>query len=141
VSALRPGGWLVIEELDGGSFLSADVANPSAAIFVWAHRLGNEFLLKRGSMDPYFGRRLRGLVEQLGLTEAGHEGWTRINRGGEPESLFTLRTFQVTGKAAIAAGVATQEQMDSLERLMLDPSFYYPTGTLFSAWGRRPVNV
>jgi ubiquinone/menaquinone biosynthesis C-methylase UbiE len=138
VNAVRPGGWLVIEELDAGSFLSADITNPSAAIFTYAQRVGNDFLLKRGTMDPYFGRRVRSLIEQIGFADIGHEGWTCINRGGEPEARFTLMTIQVIGKSMITAGMATQEQLDSLQRLLLDPNFYYPAGTLFAAWGRRP---
>lgn len=40
-------------------------------------------------MDPYLGRRLRSLIEQLGLVEIGNEGTTSIIRGGEPEAAFS----------------------------------------------------
>ena len=82
--AVRPGGWLVIEEADFGSELSADVTNPTAAVFTSTLRTAHEFLLKKHVVDPYLGRRVRGFLEQLGYTDIGHEGWSRIVRGGEP---------------------------------------------------------
>jgi ubiquinone/menaquinone biosynthesis C-methylase UbiE len=61
-NAVRPGGWLLIEEADYGSVLSTDVTNPSAVTFTSTLRALYDFLRKKGTVDPYFGRRVRGLV-------------------------------------------------------------------------------
>jgi ubiquinone/menaquinone biosynthesis C-methylase UbiE len=73
-NALRPGGWLLIEETDYGSVLSTDVTNPSAAMFASMYRTGIDFLWKKGILDPYFGRRVRNLVEELGFVDVDQEG-------------------------------------------------------------------
>ncbi len=139
-NAICPGGWLVIEELDYGSTLSIDITNPSAVTYASIIRALYQFLRERGTLDPYFGRRVRGLVEQLGFTDIDQEGWTRVARGGEPVIRWGAMTLQAAAKPMIAAGLLTQEQHDSVQRLYLDPTFYTPAWTLFAAWGKRPPN-
>jgi hypothetical protein len=91
-------------------------------------------------VDPYFGRRVSGLVEQLEFIDVGQEGWTRMNRGGEPSARLHALTFQAAAKPMIAARLLTQEQYESIQRLLLDPDFNYLGSTMFAAWGRRPAN-
>ena len=138
-NAVRPSGWLLIEEPDYGSVLSTDITNPSAVFFTTTLRGLFDFLRKSGTLDSYFGRRVPGLVEQLGFVDVGQEGWTRIFRGGEPMVRFAAANLQAAAKPMIAAGLLTQEQHDSVQRLFLDPAFYYPGLTVFAAWGRRPA--
>jgi len=140
MNAIRPGGWLLIEEMDYGSMLSIDITNPSAAVYTGVLRALWDFLRKSNIIDPYFGRRVRSLVEQLEFIDVGQEGWTRVNRGGDPFSRLQSMTLQAAAKPMIAAGLLTQEQHDSIQRLLLDPTIQSPGGTLFAAWGRRPVS-
>lgn len=139
--AVRPGGWLVIEEDDRGSILSADVTNPSAVTFTANLRAGLDFLRTRKILDPYFGRQVRGLIEKLGFTDIAHEGWTCISRGGEPMAQFDAATYQMAGKLMIGAGVISQKQLDDMLLLLRDPTFTYPALTMFSAWGKKPVSA
>jgi SAM-dependent methyltransferase len=78
--AVRRGGWLLVEEDDYGSVLSVDVTDPSRAAFAATCRAAYDFVRKRGIVDMYLGRRLRGLVENLGFIDVSQEGWTRIAR-------------------------------------------------------------
>jgi ubiquinone/menaquinone biosynthesis C-methylase UbiE len=139
-SAVRPGGWLLIEEPDYGFGLSIDVTNPSAVTFTSVLRALFDFLRKKGIFDPYFGRRVRGLMEQLAFTNMGQEGVTRVNRGGESWARLNAMTLQAAAKPMIAAGLLTQEQHDSVQRLFIDPAFNYLGLTAFVAWGKRPAN-
>jgi ubiquinone/menaquinone biosynthesis C-methylase UbiE len=138
-NALRPGGSLLIEETDYGSVLSTDITNPSAIMFVSAYRAGIEILRKKGILDPYFGRRVRGLIEELGLVDIGNEGWTSVNRGGDPFARLNLLTVQAAAKPIMASGTFTQKQFDTFQHQFLDPDFYYIGLTLFAAWGKRPI--
>lgn len=139
-NAVHPGGWLLLEESDYGSTLSTDVTNPSAAIYTLTLRALYEFLKKKGIVDSYFGRRVRSLVEQLGFIDFGHDGWTYVVRGGEPSSQLAAMTLQAASKPMIAAGLLSQEQLDSVQRLYLDPTFYRLALTMFAAWAKRPVS-
>ena len=60
--------------------------------------------------------------------------------GGEPMTHFSAMTLQAASKPMIAAGLLTQEQHDSVQRLLMDPAFNYLGLTAFAAWGRRPAN-
>src|SRR4030042_2715182 len=57
MNAIRPGGWLLMEEMDYGSMLSIDITNPSAAVYTAVLRALWDFLRKSNIIDPYFGRR------------------------------------------------------------------------------------
>jgi len=112
--AVQPGGWLLIEEFDYGSTLSSDVTNPSAVLLTSTLRALYDFLRERGIVDSYFGRRVRGFVEQLGFVDVGQDGWTRINRGGEPVARFGIATLEGAARHMIAAGLLTQEKYESV---------------------------
>ena len=137
--ALRSGGWLMAEEFDYGSILSTDVTDPSAVIFTTTWRAGLDFLRKRRIVDAYFGRRVRSLIEQLGFVDVTQEGLTYMCRGGEPLAQFDAATMQMGAKPMIAAGVLTQEQHDTVQRLFRDPTFSYLGATMFSACSRKPA--
>ena len=137
--AVRPGGWLILEETDYGSIVSTDITNPSAVLFTTILRTVADFLRKKRIVDPYFGRQVRELIEQHGFIDVIQEGWTCMCRGGEPMARFDAATIQMAAKPLIGAGLLSQEQHDSVQRLFLDQTFNYPGLTMFSAWGRRPV--
>ena len=133
--ALRPGGWLLVEEWDAGSALSTDVTDSSAAPFTAALRAMWDYLREKGIADPYLGRRLRGLVEQLGFVEVGHDGWVLMARGGDSYSRDAVATLPTM----FARGVLTQEQCQILQHHLLDSSFNWIGPVMFDAWGRKPV--
>src|SRR5215831_21315915 len=93
VAAVRMGGWVVIEDADFSS-LRAVEAHPLAE----AHDRHLRELLDRMRQaklsDPYLGGRVRGLLEDAGLTEIDNEGVSRIARGGEAEASMMCMTLQ-----------------------------------------------
>jgi SAM-dependent methyltransferase len=137
--AVRPGGWLLVEEDDWGSVLSAGVTNPSVVPFAAAMKAACDALRKGGLADYYFGRRVRSLVEGLGFVDAGQEGWTFIMRGGDPYARMYEEAWRTGTLPSIPEGTVTREQNESVQRVFMDPT-YYPFSTLFCAWGRKPVS-
>jgi SAM-dependent methyltransferase len=136
--AVRPGGWLLIEEADSGSMLSTDLTNPAAAPFVEAFRGGIAVLRKMRILDPFMGRKVRELIESLGLVDVSLDGWTSISRGGDPMAEFDATIVQMAAKPLIGVGQLTEEQFSNVLRLLQDPTFYYLGFTMFAAWGRKP---
>ncbi|MCW4039834.1 MAG: methyltransferase domain-containing protein [Candidatus Bathyarchaeota archaeon] len=138
--AVRPGRWLLAEEDDWGSMLSADVTEPSATPFVAILKVLYDNLRKKGMVDYYFGRRVRGLVEGLGFTDVGQEGWTRMVRRGDPFANLYLspETWEAARDSLALAELCTQEQYDILSRVFVNTDLDYPFYTLFSAWGKKP---
>jgi SAM-dependent methyltransferase len=136
--ALRPGGWMFLEELDCGYVVSTDITDPAAASFTAIFRTGFDFLRKRGIMDCYFGRRVRGLIENLGFVDVGHEGVAHIYGAGDIGSRWGAMTVSAGAKPMIAAGLFTQAQIDEFNKMILDPNFQYPGNIIMSAWGKKP---
>jgi SAM-dependent methyltransferase len=66
-AALCPGGALLVEDADFVSMAAADPGHPMSAVFdrVIAEALGRLGLERH--LDPWFGRRLPGVVAGLGL--------------------------------------------------------------------------
>ena len=136
-AAVRPGGWLFLEEFDWISFGAVDTESPAAQTFNQKMETLAKTLQAVHVMDLYFGRHLRGLLEQLGFVDIDTEGITGISRGGDPLTQLQQMNLQLAGPPLIAAGVLSEEDVALLRRLFADPSFYYVDGTFFGVWGRR----
>jgi 2-polyprenyl-3-methyl-5-hydroxy-6-metoxy-1,4-benzoquinol methylase len=136
-AAVRPGGWLFLEEFDAISFGAVDADSPTAQAFNQKMETMLQTLKAVHIMDIYFGRHLRRLLEQPGFIDIENEGITSISHGGDPDTQFQLMTLQLAGPPLVAAGVLTEQDVDLLRQLFADPSFYYVGSTFFGAWGRR----
>ena len=134
VSALKPGGVLLVEEADLGSCMAVDSSYPEAG--EWSDSIHRAFvsMTNMGFMDAFFGRRLRHLVEALGLESVQSEGSVHVHRGGEPAARFMELSAQLFGdlRGLDPTNVAR------VSRLMTDPAFEFVGPTLFAAWGNRP---
>ena len=133
VAALRVGGWLVIEETDVSSIRAVDGTHPRAESF---NRQGREILDRvawKKLFDPYFGCRVRSLLENAGLTEIENEGVSHIVQGGETEARLGYLTLQVF----VERGILSPAEYAERQKVYSDPSFSFITGTRFAAWGKR----
>jgi SAM-dependent methyltransferase len=139
--AVRPGGWLLIQEGDYGWFGSVDPTYPGASEFDRAIRASLDAVQSRGFVQSYFGRRLPGLVERIGFANFGSEGSVYIGRGGNnPLARFHSLSGRIPEAAErlIQLGVRTREQTDHVLRMYDDPAFEFIGPTLVSAWAQRP---
>jgi SAM-dependent methyltransferase len=142
VNAVRPGGWLLVEEADGSaSFGAADPGHPRAARFDRSSRALWAALKAAGTMDLDFWRRLPALLEGLGVRDLGHEGVTLIARGGDPLARFLQMTDELLRDRFVAAGVLTQADFDGLHRAYDDRSFWFVGFTLIGPGAAVPANA
>ncbi len=128
VMALRPGGVLLAEEMDFGSVApaGADVDSERGAIFrrvVLAH---NAALAARHTFDPTCGRRVAGVLGAAGLAGIGTEGRAEIWRGADAGGIVWRSTFQQLRSSIVATGQVTDDDVDTVLTLCLDPSFRLP---------------
>jgi SAM-dependent methyltransferase len=133
VAALRIGGWLLVEEPDASSRRAVDAEHPFTEYFNRKTREISERVAHSSAFDPYFGCRVRGLLEEAGLIDVGNEGYTRIAWGGDLEASHTCMTLQ----AWIERGLLSQAEYAELRKVYSDPSFIYVMLTAFAAWGKR----
>jgi hypothetical protein len=136
-AAVRPGGWLCIEEGDYGMSGSADPTHPEAERFTRTYRGILDAMHAQAVMDPYFGRQVPKLLEGLGFVELGHDGATWVSRGQDAGACFSRLGIGLLRETMIADRVVTAEDCSILERLLEEPEFTFVGFVLFGAWGRR----
>ena len=135
IQATRLGGWIMIEEADFASFRGADSSNPLSESFAEKFRAISDAAGRLKLFDPYFGRRVRALLEREGLSEVGSEGAVRLVHGGEAEA----HAYRLTLPALVKADVCSENDSLELQKALSDPGFTFIGLTMFSAWGRRAV--
>ena len=137
VAAVRPGGWLFMEEWDLGLGLLVDLISPPSTTTMKAQY---DFMKNNGIMDPFFGRKVRRLIEQINFKEVGHEGDTAIIRGGDTSARLQALSTQAMSKHLIAAGKLKQEEYERTQALYANPNFYGFGPIMFAAWGKKPTD-
>jgi len=140
IGALRPGGWLVAEELD---FVSA-VPDPrmdaeSCALFARLSEAHNAVLAERHDFDPAYGRRVAGDLEDAGLTDGGCEGRASMWRGDSAGGAIWRLTIAQLRDPLIASGMIDAADVDAAMALCAEPHFSSLSPVMMAAWGRRPL--
>lgn len=139
VAALRPGGWLVVEDFDptfiDRAFPTTDPAD--AAIARAAFVALGKLLVARGA-GPGWGRSLYQRFVALGLAEVGTEGHLVIRPGGSAGALLDRANLVQVRDTAVSMGLIAAEDMDQMLALLDNPARAFASPTMFTAWGRRP---
>jgi SAM-dependent methyltransferase len=114
ITALKPGGWLVAEELDFASAvpdprMGADLCARFARI-VAAH---GAVIADRHGFEPGYGRRLAGDLADAGLTHGGCLGRASMWRGGEPGGEIWRLSLMQLREGIIASGLMEPAEADT----------------------------
>lgn len=136
VAALKPGGWLVVEDFDTTAVLPDPSANSREDRLETAESM-RAFMI-RGGVDPRYGRKLYGRFKSLGLTAISSEGrlrmWDSSNGGAE---LMRINFAQI-GPKALASGLLGDGQLRADLARLDDPSFVTPSPIMWTTIGQKP---
>lgn len=138
-AALRPGGWLVIEDFCAGveDALCLDGADGELALYLGVRRALSAFLDFRGADDRY-ARHLPWWLAGLGLQQVGADGRLVFASGGSAASQMMRANLLQVGEAITSHGLTDAHQIARALVLLDDPHFRFPLPLMISAWGRRP---
>jgi SAM-dependent methyltransferase len=141
VSALRPGGWIVVEDLDWGPLFakpSLGFVHP-ASIQKTSQRVARRpvQVMEAAGYDAMYGRRLPGELLECGLVDVHAEARDRLMWGGSPEAEMRRWTLErvrpaMTAKGGISARALNQELAN-----LANPSNAWRGLLLVAVWGRR----
>jgi SAM-dependent methyltransferase len=139
VRALRPGGWLVIEDADPAlqPLICPDESGPAQQL---ANRLRQGFraLLAARGADLAFGRTLPRLLREAGLDGVQADAFFPIT--SPACSALEIATVQQIRALLVAAGLATDLEIEQHLTNVSSGRLDLATAPLISAWGRKPAS-
>jgi SAM-dependent methyltransferase len=141
IGALKPGGWLLIEDFDRGWLpLTPSCDPPGARLFTKVMDAFAEVLVA-GGVDVDLGRRLCLLLREHGLTEVQVEAHAHVCAGGSPGCRLHRSNIEQLQDRVVDVGHIAREELERFYELIEDPSFAVSSYMLVSARGRRPVET
>ncbi len=135
VAALRPGGWLVLEDFDWTSLVPARACTGGDLLARSVEALALVFSAAGVAID--YGRSLPLDFRAAGLVDVAAEGRVHVGLGGTPAATWWQLSLAKLGRPMIGTGLITEAELDELLRTCDDPGFCFLFPTLVTAWGRR----
>jgi SAM-dependent methyltransferase len=139
VPALRPGGWLIIEDFDDcvdRKLPAVDLLTARIFDRIWEACWSS--IRKRGGSSDW-GRHLGTRFSELGLVEISLEANFQLVRGGSPFAEFEKLTIERIAKEMVMEEGITEEEVSLSLALLDDPTFTHFPNVLFSACGRKTI--
>lgn len=142
VGALKPGGWLVVEDFDPAFVAPEERAFPAtsredAALYARVFGALARVLAAKG-VGSGWGRGLYRRFREYGLVEVGLEGALGARPGGSAGAKVDQANLTQLRAALLVTGIVTAEDLDRMIALLDDPDFAYAGPVMFTAWGRKP---
>lgn len=141
VVALKPGGWLVLEDADwspsiGALLVTCPEDDREATLRVWG---GVVDVMRAAGSDESYGRRLPGELMAQGLIDVGADVRGDLIWGASPAASGSIGTLERLRDGLVKAGVSDEDIDAEIARLS-DPSrARIPPALMIAAWGRRPA--
>jgi SAM-dependent methyltransferase len=137
-AAVRPGGWLVVEESDELYALadgSPEWPEREPGVPPYGPALAK--LWSEIGYDPWWGRGLLARFGRLGLESVGGEVRSPLV-GGEAAEQERLMLARFRDRV-LERGYATEQQYSAWQRAMEQPEWHAFLWFLTSVWGRKPA--
>jgi len=135
IAALKPGGWLVVEDFDSVSITADSTAN-SFETPLKSLAAMREFFARSG-LDLRLGRRLAGLLRSRGMASVHSEGRIFMAGDGTIYSRFQRLTLDQLREDLLSERLVTVEELER-DLVAIRTRFLSPLPVLWSASGRKP---
>jgi hypothetical protein len=143
VTALRPGGWLLVEDVDASGWLHMPVeqllCEPKRLRgALHASWVASAHVGATAGYDGQFGRDLPVHLLDAGLDEVGGESRSPLIVGGTSGAAFCTLGWRQVGPVLVDSGLMSQRELADLMAAYGKPGAMAFPLTMVSAWGRRP---
>jgi ubiquinone/menaquinone biosynthesis C-methylase UbiE len=137
VAALRPGGWLLVEDADTElqPLACLDEVGPAQQRANRLRRAVRELMTRRGA-DLRYGRTLPRVLRAAGLVDVSASGCFPV--GGLACDRLETATVRMVRAELLAAGLANDAEIDAHLAAVDAGELDLTLAPLISAWGRRP---
>ncbi len=139
VGALKPGGWMLLEEMGFGTVaVDPEVGPEAVGVFDRAIAAHHRVMAKHG-FDPFYGRRLFRELRVRGMEETGAEGRISSWTGGSAGATAWRLTFEQIGEEMVETSELSAADLAATIALFDDPRVEFLSQATVAAWGRRPA--
>jgi SAM-dependent methyltransferase len=140
VSALKPGGWMLAEEMDFTPVAPDPHLDAEArSAFTRVAAAHDTVLAGKHGFDIHYGRRVAGDLADAGLADVDCEGRVSMWRGAQVGGTLWRLTINQLRESMLAAGLVTPADIERVLALCDDPGFAAVSPIVMAASGRRPV--
>lgn len=137
IEALKPGGWLLMEEFDLQWLELTPTGTPGdVELFLEVMAAFRELLVRAG-VDPTYGRLLHTLLREQGLIDVHAEAHFQIWTGGSPTSRLMRANIEQVRDRLTSLSFVSDQKIDRFLELIGDDGFSCNFHPLVSARGRR----
>jgi 2-polyprenyl-3-methyl-5-hydroxy-6-metoxy-1,4-benzoquinol methylase len=136
--AVKPGGWILIEETDFvTNRCDPTIGHTFGILYARIMQEVYRSVEDRG-VDIHCGERLFGMLHTLGFELLNGEGRAKIFQGGAAAAEYNRLTYEQLKGPVVAAGRVEEREYDDFLALFGNPSFLWRGPLRVSVWGRRP---
>jgi SAM-dependent methyltransferase len=135
VAALRPGGWIVVEDSDFTPYLQQTLPEPFGSV----SRRTLELSRETNGWDGTCGSRLLGWLQQRGLEECDATGRVFTMHGGTPSAEWYVAGLDRAHQHFVDSGRFTAHEIHAAVAQARRSDFAVLSPISISAIGRRPV--
>ncbi|GAB4065478.1 methyltransferase domain-containing protein [Ancylobacter sonchi] len=132
ISVLRPGGWLMLEEVDFFPVHASDSETYTRFMVALTDNV-----VRASGRDCFWARALPAMVARQGLRSVAGEGDFSIIQGGSPTAEFFILTAEQMRERMVASGEITEARLDEAVGLLSSPDFWAFGGGGVAIWGQR----
>lgn len=133
--ALKPGGWLQVEEFDtsyGPVFAASTEGERLFERFLSAKRA----LMRSKGGNPEWGREAARSLQDVGLVDVNPVPFVATRHAGSPDLALQLNHTHHLREGLLEMGM-TDEELEKVRDVMLNPSFRASASPLISVQGRK----
>ena len=134
VSALRPGGWLILEDFDWSTLAAVAPGSQSDLVL----RVHDALRVVFPSGAPELGRALPLTFRAAGLTDVGAAGRVHMVLSGTPAAEWWQITLQALRPRLVELGLVSDGEVDEYFQAIAGDRHCSLFPVMVSAWGRRP---
>ncbi|MFC0541144.1 methyltransferase domain-containing protein [Kutzneria chonburiensis] len=138
VDALRPGGWLVIEDADPAlqPLACPDERGPAEELANRLRAATRALMVERGA-DLAYGRTLPRLLRESDLLDVRAEAYFPI--GSPACTVLEAATMHHVRDQLLSAGLATPEEIETHLENLAAGDLQLMLAPMVTAWGRKPT--
>jgi SAM-dependent methyltransferase len=135
-AALRPGGWLVLEEFSLPAWDPALELEPSSPA-PSAYTVLTEVMEAHGVLR--YAPQLPARMQAVGLEDIGAEGRVFRLTGNSPGAWVIRAGLEQLRDTVLATGRITEQEYQAALACLDDPSVVFSSPLIWAVWGRRPA--